>query len=182
MGGQAGRPKFFIELFDPKTKLISSRALPALSFVSGADDVAKALFASPKEFLLQYNDPRKPNQPNRLAKLTVRPSEEADFDALRKQAPAAFKHILTMNVQIALRMSFAYMNWPGMVSMPAVLLYAKKGAEFMVDTVFKFRSGERGHLTNGPPRSRDDAEWKAYYDQVNSTLRSTGLDLQHFMI
>ena len=87
-----------------------------------------------------------------------------------------------MNVQIALRMSFAYMNWPGMVSMPAVLLYAKKGAEFMVDTVFKFRSGERGDLTNGPPRSRDDAEWEGYYDQVNRTLKATGLDLQHFMI
>ena len=62
------------------------------------------------------------------------------------------------------------------------LLYAKKGAEFMVDTVFKFRSGERGQLTNGPPRSRDDAEWAAYYDQLNGMLRRTGLDLKHFMI
>ena len=52
----------------------------------------------------------------------------------------------------------------------------------MVDTVFKFRSGERGDLTNGPPRSRDDAEWEGYYEQVNRTLRGTGLDLQHFMI
>ena len=70
-----------------------------------------------------------------------------------------------------------------MASMPSVLLCAKKGAEFLEHVAFKFRSGEHGQLTDGPPRARDaDAEWKAYYDQVNSTLRSTGLDLQHFMI
>ena len=183
-------PQLFVNLFNAKTKIETSSPLPAMTYVAGNDTTTAHILETPREFLLQYNDPRKPNQPNRLAKVTVLPNDVATFDSLRHH-PAnsrgrnAYENVLKYNIWVTLRTSFAYINWPGMISWPHVLQYARNGAEFMVDGVMTYRSGAYGDLTNGPPRRVDgggDEEIADYFRKVNNHIRQSGLDGKHFMI
>ena len=175
----------FVMLFNAKSKIETSRPLPTLTYLDGNEEAVGAILGSPREFLMQFNDPRQPNQPNRLAKLTIIPDNVEEFDGLREHpiANAHYRAMLKYNVWITLRSSFAFLNWPGMISKPHVMQYARQGAEFMHDGVMTFSSGAAGQLTNGPPRHRDDGPaWATYFRNVNNHLRQCGLDLKHLFI